>query len=111
MKEWFESVTFSLETNEPSLKRLGAAVTLTCAIRRFFDRKDIIYFEENVMIALLRMMALTYATAKKEYIFLKSLMTSEASKLDHSSMLVILLILYPQKASNCISYKTFYICC
>ena len=111
MKEWIENVTLSLGTNKPSPKRLGAAVTLTCAIRRFFDREYITYFEENVMITLLRMMALTYATAKKEYIFLKSLMTSEASKLDQSSMLVILLILYLQEASNCISYKTFYICC
>ena len=90
MKEWLENVTLRLETNEPSPKRLGTAVTLTCAIRRFFDRGHNTHFEENAMIALLRMMALTYATAKKEYSFLKSLMKNETSKLDQLSMLVIL---------------------
>ena len=93
MKEWLENVTLRLETHEPSPKRLGTAVTLTCVIKMFFKLKYITYFEENVMIALLRMMALTYATAKKEYIFLKSLMRNEISKLDHSCMLFILYLL------------------
>ena len=90
MKEWLENVTLSLEKNEPSLKRLGATVTLTCAFMRFFKLSYITDFEENAMIALLRMMALTYATAEREYVFLKSLMRNEDSRLYHSSMLVIL---------------------
>ena len=90
MKEWIENVTLSLEKNEPSPKRLGAAVTLTCAITNFFKLKYITYIEENAMTALLCMMALTYETAEKEYVFLKSLMRNEDSRLDQSSMLVIL---------------------
>ena len=90
MKEWLESVTFRLGTNEPSPKRLGTAVTLTCAIRKLFSQKYTTTFEEDAIIALLRMITLTYETAEKEYIFLKSLMRSDDSKLDQSSMLVIL---------------------
>ena len=90
MKEWIEKVTLSLEKNEPSPKRLGGAVTLTCAIAIFFKLKYITDIEENAMIALLCMMALTYETAEKEYVFLKSLMRNEDSRLDQSSMLVIL---------------------
>ena len=97
MKEWLEDIILSLGTNEPSPKRLGTAVTLTCAIKKFFNRKHVIYFEENVMIALLRMMALTYATAEKEYNFLQRLMRSRDSRLDQSSLLVILLIFIHRK--------------
>lgn len=87
MKEWLENLTKKLDTSQPSPKRLGAAVSLICGIRKCLNRKYIVYFEEDVMIALLRMMALTHTAAPKEYSFLKSLLKKEPSKLDHLSIL------------------------
>ena len=81
MSEWLENVTINLSTNQPSPKRLGSAISLMCCVRKCFNLNYISDFKEDVMIALLRMMALTYTSAKKEYDFFKSLMKKKESKL------------------------------
>ena len=81
MNEWFENVTINLSTSQPSPKRLGSAISLMCCVTKCFNLNYISDFKEDVMIALLRMMAFTYTAANMEYSFLQSLMKKKESKL------------------------------